>query len=257
MTRTGASIALIALALAPTANAEPWSRRAAPPRAGRHHVLFHELLLGAGATAYLLGDSLLRPPPPCTWCRIPTFDVAARDALRWSDTARADRLSDLTGIVLPSLVPVGALFFAGWHDASFSDGLDDVLAVGEAAIATGLVTQVVKASAARERPDASDSASFFSGHTSYAFSIAVASGTVASAHHHEIAPVLWTVGLTLAATTGYLRVAADRHYLSDVVVGAAAGSALGFAVPSLLHDHAPLGARVVPIPGGLAVAGTF
>ena len=60
----------------------------------------------------------------------------------------------------------------------------------------------------RLRPDASDDESFFSGHTALSFG---ASG--------------WKVemGVPFAGGAAYGRMAANKHYLSDVLVGAAAG----------------------------------
>ena len=37
------------------------------------------------------------------------------------------------------------------------------------------------------------------------------------------------------AAPGYLRIAADKHYLSDVLTGALVGSAFGVAMPYFLH----------------------
>jgi membrane-associated phospholipid phosphatase len=39
----------------------------------------------------------------------------------------------------------------------------------------------------------------------------------------------------MAALTGYLRIAADKHYFTDVLVGAIVGSAIGVAVPYFAH----------------------
>ncbi len=60
----------------------------------------------------------------------------------------------------------------------------------------------------RLRPDASDDESFFSGHTALSFG---ASG--------------WKVemGVPFGAGAAYGRMAANKHYLSDVLVGAAVG----------------------------------
>jgi len=69
--------------------------------------------------------------------------------------------------------------------------------------------------------------------------------------------VVWGVGLTLAGTTGYLRIAADKHYASDVLIGAVLGSAAGLILPRWLHDHEGGDVQVVPTPGGLALLGTF
>jgi membrane-associated phospholipid phosphatase len=44
---------------------------------------------------------------------------------------------------------------------------------------------------------------------------------------------VWGGCLTAAATTGYLRYAAGRHYPSDILVGAAMGAFVGYLVPRL------------------------
>ena len=80
------------------------------------------------------------------------------------------------------------------------------------------------------------------------------------------APVAATVvgcggGVTTGgfATTGaYLRIAADRHYATDVLTGSAVGSAIGFSVPYLAHrpvrDEAAfisqLRISALPVPNG-------
>ena len=67
---------------------------------------------------------------------------------------------------------------------------------------------------------------------------------------------MWAGGFTLAAVTGYLRIAADKHYFTDVLTGAGIGVLGGLLVPpltgSLPHD---LG--VTPLRNGVAVTGTF
>ena len=90
-----------------------------------------------------------------------------------------------------------------------------------------------------------------------AFSIAVSAGTVASMRGYRWAPLVWATGLTLGATTGYLRMAADRHYFTDVVTGAVVGSAVGFAVPYLLHRGGPAVGAEVHNGGVLTISGKF
>ena len=46
---------------------------------------------------------------------------------------------------------------------------------------------------------------------------------------------MWIAGLSFATTGAYLRIAADRHYATDVLTGALVGSAIGFSVPYLAH----------------------
>lgn len=84
------------------------------------------------------------------------------------------------------------------------------------------------------KPDAQ--LSFFSGHTAAAFALAVANGRVASElGFRDAGAVKWT-GLALAASTGVLRIAAGRHYLSDVLAGAAVGVGAALAVGKL-HER--------------------
>jgi hypothetical protein len=71
--------------------------------------------------------------------------------------------------------------------------------------------------------------SFFSGHTALAFSFAVSAGTIASMRSYRNAGWVLGSGLTMAAATGYLRIAADRHYFTDVLTG---GRGLGRSVPA-------------------------
>ncbi len=62
------------------------------------------------------------------------------------------------------------------------------------------------------------------------------------------------MGLAASAATGYLRVAGDKHWATDVLAGAGWGSAVGVGVP-LLHARGGDDSRVtvLPAPGGLAV----
>lgn len=74
--------------------------------------------------------------------------------------------------------------------------------------------------------------SFFSGHTSAAFTIAVFTGEWFS----EVYPnspyqgIVWAGALSAASLEGVLRIAAGKHYPTDVVVGALVGSGISLAV---------------------------
>jgi membrane-associated phospholipid phosphatase len=61
--------------------------------------------------------------------------------------------------------------------------------------------------------------------------------------------------MTLASAVGYLRVAGDQHWATDVLAGAAVGGLVGWAVPWVFHRVRRPGARVtvLPAPGGFAV----
>jgi membrane-associated phospholipid phosphatase len=68
----------------------------------------------------------------------------------------------------------------------------------------------------------------------------------------EAAPWVWAIGLTLATGVGYLRVGADAHWLTDVLAGAAVGTAIGVAVP-LFEKRLVKGVTIAPAPGGFAI----
>lgn len=114
------------------------------------------------------------------------------------------------------------------------------------------VTNVVKLAVRRPRPYSYDAdstigdptedearLSFFSGHTSIAFAMATSFAYVFQARHPRskwVAPV-WALGMSLASVTGVARVAAGKHFWTDVIVGAAVGTSIGLLVPAL-HRNA-------------------
>src|SRR5690606_10563279 len=117
-------------------------------------------------------------------------------------------------MVLGVIIPAGILTpLATNHDYTRS-----VLTVGEAALAAGVITQITKFAVARERPyshygaqaskGSYDRVSFSSGHTAYAFSIAVSSAVLLAEAHTDYAAAIYTSALLLASFTGYLRIAA-------------------------------------------------
>jgi hypothetical protein len=98
--------------------------------------------------------------------------------------------------------------------------------------------------------------SFYSGHSSTAFTAAIAGSLL----YAESAPtpaaklVVWGSELALAGATANLRIRAGKHYYSDVVVGAMVGSGLGILIPAL-HGGAytPDGVEMLTAGGGLLV----
>ena len=146
---------------------------------------------------------------------------------------------------------VGHQLLAARSAGDVNAGWVDALLVAEAAGIAMDVNQLVKFLAGRQRPfvhygnyaeanrkpDPDDNLSFFSGHSTFTFAVAAAAGTVSTMRGYESAPWVWGVGLTLATATGYLRIAGDKHYLTDVLVGAGTGLAAGIAIPRLLHPR--------------------
>jgi membrane-associated phospholipid phosphatase len=189
----------------------------------------------------------------CRWCDddLNTADENTRSALRWSKRhyTAARVLSDVSADGLAPAATVGVSAILAAYNDRFGEVPIDLLITAQAVSLAGVVTEVVKISSGRMRPDTralpqaqrpdgdgTDAyVSFYSGHTSYAFSLAVAAGTIASLRQYRGAAWVWVSGLLVASATGYFRIAADKHYLSDVLAAAAGASLVGFAVPFLLH----------------------
>lgn len=105
--------------------------------------------------------------------------------------------------------------------------------------------------------DGQDSrASFYSGHAAGTFAVAALLSTVYTDIHGRstASDALWAGSLSLAAFTGFARVRAGKHYPSDVLVGAAVGTAVGMLVPRLHRRGGSPSIRVVPSATGLLVS---
>jgi membrane-associated phospholipid phosphatase len=263
--RARAAAALLALALAAPARAEP------PPL---RYDAARDVALTAGASALWLAAELGKgklAPSACRWCAEDRLDGWARDRLVWSHAERASRASDALAF---GLVPAGVALhqlLAARAAGDVKEGWVDLLVVAEAAALSMDLNQVVKLAAGRQRPfvhhgnyarpdrapEADDNLSFYSGHAALAFTLAAAAGTVSDLRGYRSAPWVWAAGMTLATATAYLRVAGDKHYLTDVLAGAAVGTAAGIALPRLMHPRkdgaAAAGAAVTAAPLGIVV----
>ena len=98
--------------------------------------------------------------------------------------------------------------------------------------------------------------SFYSGHTSAAFALAVFSGMWYDAKNPNspYAPLVWSVSLSAAASVGVLRIWAGKHYPTDVLAGALVGSLGSFAV---LRLHRSSRVSLVALPGYLGASVRF
>lgn len=242
----------------------------AAPATDRTRELHAGLLAGGGAL-YLGVELGLKPyvvPDACRICEPPAFDEAASRALIWDDPRRADHVSTAVGYAGAPIYAVAML--AASSSGSWRRRIDDAIPVLESGVAIGLLHHVVKFTLGRERPfvhharvagvaravDTDDNASLFSGHTGLAFAVATSAGVVAHTRGYRAEPAIWAGGYALAAATGYLRIAADKHWTSDVVIGALVGVGVGLAIPLLVHrdtlDAPTTSARLDPTPHVIA-----
>lgn len=254
-----------------------------PPHELRHDLRVDvPLAIGlVGTAATLTATEGLFGPSHCRWCdeddqgndTLNPLDRSVRDALVRRDPAFAARVSDIFGLALVPISMLGLTTLAAVDERSIDKTPVDLLIVAESVGLATTATQITKFVAGRQRPyvhalapdqrDPNDAAkdryfSFFSGHSSFTFALATSAGTVSSLRGYRLAPFVWGVGLTLAATTGYLRIAADKHYFTDVLTGALVGAACGVTVP-LLHGRQSVAVGAEEVRGGsmLTVGGAF
>jgi membrane-associated phospholipid phosphatase len=200
--------------------------------------------------------------------------------------AYADASDVLLSLSISGPILVDSLAVAYWYRGSPDVAWEIALIDVETFLATAAVQGIFSTFTARERPygrvcgkeiPADNSAcdsydryrSFFSGHTSLAFT----SASLVCSHHLRLdlfdsrsADVTACVtSYVAAAATGTLRILGDRHYATDVVAGAIIGTSMGLAVPYFLHyrvrrpaivnDGVRVG--VVPNGAGLSLVGAF
>jgi hypothetical protein len=126
------------------------------------------------------------------------------------------------GDALPIALGFGALTVGGlrWSEGDHAQTFE---AAAESLALTAGVTEILKNTVGRNRPDRSSSMSFISGHTSVAFGAT----TVLIREFEDRDDPSWSPMELLyyapAVYVGWERVRADRHWASDVVAGAFVG----------------------------------
>jgi membrane-associated phospholipid phosphatase len=224
------------------------------------------LITGVGGVLWVGSEALFKEelvPKSCRWCdRSPDGTDTLNAVDRWgrglaADTAEGrDRWHKASNVAGFAVLPVGV--FGAQYLLSSGSGAppryfaQDATIILESFVLSQLANQVVKFSVGRERPfvhvlpedqkpltehPTDNNLSFYSGHTAMAFSLVTAAGTVSELRGYKNRWLIWAVGLPAAASVGLMRMGADRHYLTDVLVGAAAGSLFGVGVPLLLHGR--------------------
>lgn len=192
------------------------------------------------------------------------FDNAVRDGIRLRKRGDREAVGDVSDI-FPLAFQAQALLLDGlivpiftdrWNfDVSWQMTWMNLMSMG----AVGVFNRTGHRVAARERPDAAECrknpeyskhcgggsyASFPGGHASGAFL-----GAGMSCAHHVNLPlfgggvpdaIACVVPLMGATATGVMRLMADRHYVSDVIAGSAAGLLGGWLMPTLLHYGSPI-----------------
>lgn len=287
-------LVLLALSLSRTAEAQvPTSQSPAVARtpelqwneADRSAGWGNVALLGATGAIALAG-LIIEPDRNDPWRSTLGIDEDVRSSLRLSEPG-ARRVARTTSDVLAGVVVTYPILIEFGLNAAFAKssrrvGLELGVMQLEVLGMTAALVNTAKWVFGRERPygrvcgseisgalkDCVDSdryASYFSGHAAFTF----ASATALCVQHTRwnlwgdtAAWVPCSTGYALAATTALLRVAADRHYVSDITTGAVVGTAVGLLVPWFHYQSPPARSdelvwRVGLTGEGVSLAGRF
>lgn len=249
------------------------------------------IVTGAGA-ALTLAASIAKPSSNHKLSGGILFDESVRDALRANTLADRYIFRDASDVGLSLAVTwpfvTDALITAWWYRGSREVAQEMALINLQALTISGALQGVTNVLVSRERPfgrdcggdelpeDAIDCVnsvhyrSFFSGHSAFSFTGAA----LVCVHHfeNELMGPPWDAlscagGYAVAAATASFRVVSDVHYSSDILLGAAVGTLVGWGVP-LIHYGTSNGKKsasatpslqmtLVPSPNGLGVAGIF
>ncbi len=250
----------------PTVPAEPFTHDESP-YALRLDVDIATLVLGGvlwGGTS-LIGATT-QPPfcggtntPPCNASAVNAFD---RLAIGHSSQA-ARTAADIFSFVPIAYLGLDMLDVGVRHWKTY---LTDLWVVAEALVWNGAVQDIVRRAVGRPRPflytagvypserDSPDAGySFYSGHTSFAFALAVSCSYTFTLRHprSKWRYVIWPALLAVASIEPVLRVYSGDHFPTDVIVGAVAGSAMGLFFPAIHRRLKSLpkvvtGMRLVP-----------
>ena len=208
--------------------------------------LYNAALWTGGVAAVEFGTS-----PKSRWTRRNDFDDELRSGLRGGSASARNDASTASDVMLGLSAGVLPLLSIGKtlseHDCH--EAYDMATDAAESIALTLFVTEATKAIAGRERPyvqgcdgspprDASCGSddrkqSFISGHSSLAgagagltCAYAIKRRTWGDEPASRVAPCVLGVGAAL--TTGALRIVADKHWGSDVLVGLAVGATVGY-----------------------------
>jgi len=207
---------------------------------------------------------------------MPAFDssFSKKDLLPWDRpfagtwNSKADLASDIFSGA--AAVPV-VMALIDWRQNRLeaSDVWTQVGMLGEVLALQSGINLTVRSFAFWPRPlmlgthggterDAKDvSGSFYSGHSSAAFATAVFTANWFDRTHpgSSATPWVWGGALTTATTVAVLRVAAGKHYPTDVIVGAMMGTVIGWGVPKFHESSSKI--SMAPLPGGAMCLVTF
>ena len=208
------------------------------------------ILYGTGISLAILENELLKQREPITIeglnsiskSNLNSFDKIA--TYNWSPTANT--ISD----VLLVVTIASPLFLLTSSDVHNDIGTYTNMFIQNAIFSYSL-TYLAKSTLYRLRPyvynpdvpteeklTKGSTLSFFSGHSTMAFSSAIFLSTMFQKYfpNSKFTPYIWGTSLVCASIVGYLRIYSGQHFPSDVITGAIVGSLVGYLIP-LIHEN--------------------
>ena len=245
-------------------SATSWSAPA-PKSVYEIHPLLDGAILGStlltNAIATAQASRWIKPSCPCDPNEVNAFD---RHVIG-NNSSFTNTVSDVT-VGLSVLAPIAL----DWKDQGSShEFLEDALVYAETLSVSGALVTVAKYTAQRplpvvyagQAPELNDQPggyrSFYSGHTTLAFSaLSAASMTLNLRYHLGAWP--WIVTGAIGTSVAIERVLAGRHFYTDVIVGALMGTGVGILVPYFHAREASSkeSLRILPAEDGLKLSFT-
>ncbi|HNW81707.1 MAG TPA: phosphatase PAP2 family protein [bacterium] len=188
------------------------------------------------------------------------YDINSFD--RCATELYSEKSALASDVILGTVMAAPVLFFADKRlNRDFKNAATYLVMYAESLILLNGITETFKVTVQRKRPYAYNESlsykkrtsgdynlSFLSGHTANVFNSAVFLSTVFTFANpgSKWVPVVWTASLSVASTVAVLRVAAGKHYPTDVIAGAVLGSVTGLLIP-LLHKVNKKNLSVFPV----------
>jgi membrane-associated phospholipid phosphatase len=185
-----------------------------------------------------LNSHLISPKCPCSTGDVNAFDRVAIG----NDSHLAGTISDVSvgvAVLGPPLLDLALL-------GATQPYLQDLVVYAEVLSVSGALVTTAKYTAQRPIPLVYTStdpnllkapnsyASFYSGHTTLAFA-ALSAAAMTAHYRYQVDIVPWVIVTALGGSIAYERVAAGRHFPTDVIVGAMTGTLEGVLIP-LFHS---------------------
>ncbi len=161
------------------------------------------------ASLVALGTMTLLPAKHCLLSKYTVHDKVLDAANGWTTTID-NQLQFVPGVAVFALKALGV--------KSRSDVLNQAIITAKAELLTNLIVHGMKNMITSERPNGG-AHSMPSGHTAQAF----LSATILDMEYRDTSPWISVGGYAVATTTGVLRMVNDKHWISDVLIGAGIG----------------------------------